>query len=220
MSSPRIRRLPGASVRNPITPERWSAFMENRRKADSGMWTDGGNWMGVGAQPDAFDRIEAQSTAALVLTWPTDECVQKFRDQSKAIGQRLGYGVAVLGALATRGRSWATGLGVGLGTSWLLGETGGIQVHRGWSFQCDSTVKLELYAHPRARHRDAMTISRTDRLWDHDKKLITHATWSRSSRIDGLAPEALGELLQTINAQSGTRTEISCPDASVILMAQ
>ncbi|MEM7526983.1 MAG: hypothetical protein AAF416_04805 [Pseudomonadota bacterium] len=216
----RTVRLPAGATDDRITRRRWDEFQRNRRLAgDRGSWTDGGHWMGGGPEPNAFDKLEYETRHSLQLTWPTDDCVQKFRDQSAEIAERMGYGVGVLAALLTRGRSWRTGLGAGLIGSWLLNQTGGIRVHRGWTYEVTSTVGVALHAHPWSRHADGMTVSRVETLRDHENRLIDRKEFTGSRAFGGLSDQMLFEVFHTISGtRSGGRTRISCPDASVLIM--
>ncbi|MEM9765334.1 MAG: hypothetical protein AAF968_23020 [Pseudomonadota bacterium] len=216
----RTVRLPASTANETITRQRWNEFQRNRRLAgDRGNWTDGGYWMGGGPEPNAFDTLECQSTHTLALTWPSDDCVQKFRDQSAEIAQRMGYGVAILAALLTRKKTWGQGLGAGLAASWILNQTGGIRVHRGWTYEVASSVALALHAHPWSRHADGMTITKTEMLRDHENCLVDRRETSGNRSFEGLSDQMLFELFVSISGtRSGGRTTISCPDASVLIM--
>ena len=215
----RVVRIPSGTGGTEITRRRWDEFKKNRRLAGSGNWTDGGHWMGSGPEPNAFDSIEVESAHTLVLTWPTDDCVQKFREQSAEIAKRLGYGVAILAAVATRGKSWGTGLGAGLAGSWLLNQSGGIRVHRGWRYEVVGKVSLAIHAHPWSRSKDGMTVTRTEFLRDHTGKLVDRKEISDFRDFYGFSDQALFEFFNAIGgAGNDGRTEISCPNASVLIM--
>ncbi|MEM7497547.1 MAG: hypothetical protein AAF371_06100 [Pseudomonadota bacterium] len=216
----RIVRLPAGKAADTITRERWNEFKRNRRQAGNrGNWSDGGHWIGSGPEPNAFDSLEASSAHTLALSWPTDDCVEKFRNQSKEIAERLGYGVAIIAAIATRGRSWGAGLGAGLAGSWLLARSGGIRVHRGWRYEIVSTVAVAVHAHPWSRHLDGMTITKTETLRDHENCLVDRKESSGFREFSGLSDQMLFDLFQSISGTGvGGRTDISCPDASVLIM--
>jgi hypothetical protein len=218
MTRPTITRTPGRQTAAPINRQRWEQFLANRRAAHNrGNWTDGGHWMGSGREPNAFDTIRAHNRGALVLTWPTDECVQKFRDQSTQIAQRLGYGIAILAALLTRGRSWGTGLTAGLAGSWLLNQAGGIQVHRGWTYRSDNSVEILLSAHPWGRNE--MTVTRVETLVNHERRQQSHSRHSDRRSLDGYPDDMIFALVSGLGNIEGAETIISCPDANVILTA-
>jgi len=212
------RSLP-VPVEGRLTDARWREWRRNRDLAKQRFnWSDGGHWIGNGPEPNPSDTLVARCSGKLILEWPSDECVDKFRDQSAEIATRLGYGVAALAAYLTRGLSWGTGLTAGLAGSYLLSKKGGIRVHRGWSYVADTSLEVRLSAHPWGDRK--LIVRRDQRLIDHEGKLQDQHAGSYERDLSELDDATAYQLLRTIGNREGSVTRIVCPDANVILNAQ
>ena len=181
-------------------------------------WSDGGHWIGSGREPNAFDTLSVSSESTLILEWPTNDCVQKYRQQSRQIAERLGYGSAILAAVLTRGRSWGAGLTAGLAASFLLNQAGGLRIHRGWSYRSDSGIEVRLAAHPWGRNEMVFTLEQ--KMFDENGRVVDQRQ-SRHPAMDpwGLREDQLFALLESVSRRTGSSITISCPDASVIIPA-
>jgi hypothetical protein len=75
-TTPRITRKPG-TIKPPVTQPQWQTWLRNRQQAsDRGNWSDGGNWIGFGPEPNAFDTLTAESKT---------ESIQKLYDENKKL---------------------------------------------------------------------------------------------------------------------------------------
>jgi hypothetical protein len=215
---PQVTRTPGRQTTPAVTPERWAEFTRNKERArNRGNWTIEGDWIGGGKEPNAFDKLTAYQRSALVLQWPTDECVAKYRSQSQQIAQRIGYGATIVGGIATQGARLIGSIGASLGTSWLLNQMGGLQIHRGWSYRSDNSVEIKLNAYPTSKNE--MIFTRTETLTDHTGARKLHRSNSQSEDLTDISDEVVFRILSSLGNTEGAVTTISCPDATVLLPA-
>lgn len=217
--APKITRSP--AVKNPcaITRAQWDAFWDRRKSTraarDCTSYTDGGQWMGSGKDPSLLGKQElpATSTNALHLSWPTNGCVQKFREQTSEINFKMSVMVGIVSAIGTRGARLGTSIGVG--TNWLLDQVGGIRVRRGWSYTLEVGWSFTIASRPSRRESD---IDRNQTLRDENGKAKYFKTYSHK---EDRASEWLSDRLWTfVSAVAGTtnaKSHIVCPDASVLV---
>lgn len=217
---PQVTRTRGRQTAPAITPQRWAEFIRNKSQArNRGNWTIEGDWIGGGREPNAFDKLSAYQRSALVLQWPTDECVSKYRRQSQQISQRLGYGWGAVTGIITSGlgAGMMSSLGVGFGSSWLLNQAGGLEIHRGWSYRSDNSVEIKLNAYPTSKNE--MIFSRSETLTDHMGVRKMHRSNSQSEDLTNISDEVVWRILSSLGNTEGAVTTISCPDATVLLPA-
>ena len=216
MTKPKVVRSKG-KPRAGLSKREWASFLVNRRKAhDRGNWSDGGHWIGSGRKPDAWDAIEVSSSGVLMLEWPSDDCVHKYRTQRSKMRERLSYMVGALVGAATAKGSMLVGLGAGFGSSWLLNQIPAQRIHRGWRYICVTSLKVKVSAHPWGRNRLSWT--RTEYIFDHKNKLHKKRETSGGRKIEDslIRHSSFYPFLRSVSTQAPTRVRIICPDASVL----
>lgn len=213
---PSITRTQG-TVNPPISQAEWQRWLRNRQLAqDRGNWSDGGNWIGMGPEPNAFDQLTAHSSSILTMEFPSNECVQKFRDQSATISQRLGYGYGVLFGFLLRNH-WVMGIAAGLASSFLLNNAGGIQVHRGFTFRMETSLDITLNAHPWGRKEMVARTRQT--LFNENNQQVQTSENSNTTDLRDYNDDTLWQMLQAVGNRRGATTTIRCPDASILIGA-
>ncbi|GFE50918.1 hypothetical protein So717_26710 [Roseobacter cerasinus] len=223
--TPKITRSPAVANPCAITRSQWDAFWARRERTsparDWTNYTDGGHWMGSGKDPSHLGKQElsTSSKAALHLSWPTNGCVQKFREQTSEINFKVSVMAGILAGLATRNAGLGTSIGTGVGTSWLLDQAGGLRVHRGWSYALEVEWSFTIASRPSWREPDIdLSLNRKETLRDETGKAQYFKTHThKEDRASEWPPDMLWTFVSGVTGTTDGATRIVCPDASVLV---
>ncbi len=218
-------------------PERTDRWEDARSKCRNQLyWSDGGHWIGPGREPDCFQRRARSSSATIVMHWPTDDCVEKFRQQQQQSLDRLSMAVAVLfgwkemaasagqqlsrillpGGQGRERRRGPTGArtGAGIAAAWLLNRAPRLRVHRGWSLEVELELDYRESVHPWGQSRLSTRVVRT--LYDQDGDVVAHVSEPTARDLTYVSEQQRDWLFDSIGA-GHTSVEVECPDLSLLL---
>lgn len=194
-----------------------SAWEELVDKCTGGCWTDGGHWCGSGPEPNCFQKRTAESSTKLILFWPSDECVDKFRDQQSKISERLGYIAGLMTAYVTKGSAFAVQAGSGVGAAWLINQIPKLKIHRGDKLTIEMGLSYSESAHPWGKKKLSF-FTRWTMVDEKGREKGRNTNISGSRDISDLGRSNRENLYQAIKKSPyrDTKRTITCPNASVL----
>lgn len=160
-------------------------------------WSDSGNWMGVGKQPNCFIKENLKSYSSHTFKFPTDASATNWNlEWEKAIRYSGHLGTTVLTVGVTVFTGGMAGIAIGSLAAIIKDELQAQipypRVNRGWSYEVIFKYDFKWSPHPWGQRELVQTMVTITK--DHNQKEVSATSSERKYKLSEL-PDGLGRML-------------------------